>query len=116
MWNVPNKERLERIPRLYETEKIPLQEKIVHLHFFIFGCDWYVIEGRGDDVFWGFAVLNDDLEMAEFGYFSFQEMKDINIRGIEIDCELEEHFPPRKASEIPRICEANGWRKEAVNG
>jgi len=28
MWNKPSKERLAQIPGLYETEKVPLQEKI----------------------------------------------------------------------------------------
>jgi len=39
MWNIPSKERLEKIPKLYETESIPLEDKMIHLHFFIGGCD-----------------------------------------------------------------------------
>ena len=42
MWNVPSKKRLAKIPGLYETEHIPLQEKLVYLHFFIGGCDWFI--------------------------------------------------------------------------
>ena len=42
MWNTPSKERLARIPRLYDSENTPLQEKQIYLHFFIGGCDWYV--------------------------------------------------------------------------
>ena len=42
MWNIPSKERLAKLPTLYETENIPLQDKIIHLHFFIGGCDWYI--------------------------------------------------------------------------
>ena len=41
MWNEPSKERLSKIPRLYETENVRPQDKLVHLHFFIGGCDWY---------------------------------------------------------------------------
>ena len=47
MWNVPGKERLDRIPRLYETEHVPLKEKQIHLHFFIGSCDWYIAEFDG---------------------------------------------------------------------
>ncbi len=47
MWNIPNKERLARIPRIGETEPIALRDKIVHLHFFLGGCDWYVVEFDG---------------------------------------------------------------------
>jgi hypothetical protein len=44
MWNEPTKERLAKIPKLYETEDIPLQDKKIHLHFFIWGSDWYICE------------------------------------------------------------------------
>ena len=49
MWNTPTKEELAKIPRLYETENIPLKDKIIHLHFFIGGCDWYIAEYDGED-------------------------------------------------------------------
>ncbi len=48
MWNEPSKERLSRIPKLYATEHSPLKDKIVYLHFFIGGCDWYIAEFDGD--------------------------------------------------------------------
>ena len=48
MWNIPSKERLARIPKLYETEDVPLKDKLIHLHFFIGGCDWYVAEYDGE--------------------------------------------------------------------
>jgi hypothetical protein len=111
MWNAPTKERLARIPRLYETEKIPLEDKLIHLHFFIGGCDWYVAEYDGEDLFWGYAILNNDLWNAEWGYVSFSELREISINGIEIDCELEEFWNVRKASEIDKICEGNGFPK-----
>jgi hypothetical protein len=104
MWNVPSKERLDRIPKLDATGSIPLQDKLIYLHFFIGGCDWYIAEYDGDDLFWGYAILNDDHECAEWGYIPFQELKEIKIaEGLEIDCELEEHWKVRKASEIERI-------------
>ena len=112
MWNTPNKERLAGLPKLYETEHVPLKEKLIHLHFFIGGCDWYIAEFDGKDLFFGFAILNNDYQMAEWGYFSFRELKSINVKGIEIDCELEEYFPVRKASEIDLICRANGWLRQ----
>jgi hypothetical protein len=103
MWNIPSKERLARIPRLYETEHIPLKDKLIHLHFFIGGCDWYIAEYNGCDLFWGYAILNNDHQCAEWGYISFEELKAINIGGQEIDCELEIYWKVRKASEIERI-------------
>jgi hypothetical protein len=101
MWNEPTKEQLAKLPRLYETEDTPLQDKLIHVHFFIGGCDWYIAEHDGEDLFWGYANLNDD-SMAEWGYISFQELKEIKIQGgLEIDCEIFD--PPRRAGEIKEI-------------
>ena len=113
MWNEPSKERLSKIPGLYETEKVPLREKLIYLHFFIAGCDWYVAEYDGEDLFWGFAILNSDYEMAEWGYISFSELKSIKLDGrLEIDCELEEYWKIRKASDIEKIRSARGWPED----
>ena len=117
MWNTPSKERLDRIPRLYETEHVSLKDKMIYLHFFIGGCDWYIAEYDGDDTFFGFAILNNDYQMAEWGYVSFRELREIKIEGwLEIDCELEDSFPIQRASEVIRISEAHGWMEVAANG
>jgi len=29
MWNIPSKERLDKIPKLYETEEIPIDNKLI---------------------------------------------------------------------------------------
>ncbi len=103
MWNVPTAERLSKIPRLYETESVKLPDKLIHLHFFIGGCDWFIAEYDGEDIFWGFAILNNDFEMAEWGYVAFSELKSISVNGIEIDCEKEEFWRIRRAAEIDKI-------------
>lgn len=104
MWNIPSKERLDRIPRLYETEKIPLNDKLIYLHFFLGGCDWYAAEYDGEDLFWGYAILNEDDQNAEWDYISFSELKELKINGwLEVDCELEDFWKVRKALEIEKI-------------
>ncbi|MCK4826583.1 DUF2958 domain-containing protein [bacterium] len=113
MWSEPTKERLSKIPKLYETEKVPLKDKLIHLHFFIGGCDWYIAEFDGKDMFWGFAILNSDYQMAEWGYVSFSELKSIKADGwLEIDCEIEECWQVKRAIEIDKIRIAQGWLKE----
>ena len=112
MYNTPTTDRLSKIPKLYETEHIPLQDKLIHLHFFIGGCDWYIAEFDGEDLFWGFAILNDDFQNAEWGYISFSELKSIKVGGwLEVDCELEEFWKVLKASETEKIRKARGWEK-----
>jgi hypothetical protein len=104
MWNVPTDDRLSRLPQLYETEHIPLQEKLVYIHFFLGSCDWYVCEYDGQDTFWGYAILNGDFFNAEWGYVSFSELKSIKLNGwLEVDCETEESWQIRSAGEIELI-------------
>ena len=111
MWNEPSRERLDRIPKLYSTEDIPLQDKLIYLHFFIGDCDWYAAEYE-NGLFWGFAILHGDINNAEWGYFSLEEMKKIKVNNyLEIDCELEKIWKVRKASEIDKIREAQDWPK-----
>ncbi len=113
MWNEPTKEKLSKIPILYETENVPLKDKLIYLHFFIGGCDWFACEYDGNDLFFGFAILNNDYQMAEWGYVSFSELKSIKANGwLEVDCELEEIWQVKTALEIDKIRIANGWLKE----
>jgi hypothetical protein len=100
MWNTPTKEELVKIPRLYETENIPLKDKIIHMHFFIGGSDWYIAEYDENDLFWGYAILNGDTENAEWGYIyiSFKELIELNVYGIGVDrsalaIEVGERYP-----------------------
>ena len=104
MWNEPTKKRLAQIPQLYDTEHLPFNEKKIYLHFFIGGCDWYVAEYDGKDTFFGYVILNNDYQNAEWGYFSFGELKRIKIHGcFEVDCECEISWPIVKAGKIDRI-------------
>ena len=80
MFNEPSAQVLNALPRLYTDEDTPTEDKIIHLHFFIGGCHWYATEFDGDDLFFGFANLNDP-EMAEWGYFSLVELKTIRVNG-----------------------------------
>lgn len=108
MWNEPTKEELAKLPKLYETEDIPLKDKLIYLHCFIGGCDWYIAEYDGEDLFWGYAILNSDLEMAEWGYISLDELKHIRIPpGFEIDC--EKGWRIKKAREIQKMKMGNHW-------
>ena len=107
MWNKPSHEKLSTLPKLYETETTPFKDKVIHLHFFIGSSDFYLVEFDGEDLFWGFSILNGDLQMAEWGYSSFYELKSISVRGLEVDCDL--HWITRPANQIPLICKAQRW-------
>ncbi len=107
MWNEPRLEKLEKLPGLYETDQVPAADKIIHEHFFLGGCDWYMAEyGPPDRIFFGYAILNDDLENAEWGYISFDELRSVNVRGVQVDRDLD--WRPCKASEVQRIVQSAG--------
>jgi hypothetical protein len=108
MWNNPMKKELEKIPAFYSTEEVPLKEKIIHVHFFLGGCDWYVAEYDPEcESFFGFAILNNDYYNAEWGYFSMQELCELKIECFEVDRDL--YFTPKKAIEIEKIRKAEKW-------
>ncbi len=101
MWNLPSKNLLKKIPKLYETDEQPVAEKLIYLHFFIFDCDWFISEYDGDDLFYGYAILNGDHINAEWGYIAYSELKDININHIEVDS--EQNWQVKKVVEISKI-------------
>ena len=102
MWNIPTVKQLSKIPRLYETEKTSLSNKKIFIHFFLGNCDWYIAEYDGKDLFYGFTILNGWYDTAEWGYISFQELKDLRVKpGFEVDREID--WKPVKASEIEKF-------------
>ena len=110
MWNIPNKDRLSRIPKLYETEDIPLQAKLIYLHLFVAGCDWFICEYDGNDTMWGYCALYDN-QFAEWGYVSLKELQSIKVAGfLEVDCELEDYWRIRPAIDVEKIRKAHGWQ------
>lgn len=111
MFNTPTKEMLDKVPELYHSEKASIKDAEIHLHFFILSTDWFVAEYDGKDLFFGFTILNGDYEMAEWGYFSFNELKEISV-GIgaailEVDCQTA--WRVRSAAEVEKIVKAQGW-------
>jgi hypothetical protein len=102
MWNKPTKNQLAKIPALYSTEDAEPKDKKIYMHFFIGGCDWYIAEFDGGDLFFGFAILNGDDQNAEWGYASLSELTDVRTKmGMEIDREI--NWKVQKADEIDRI-------------
>lgn len=100
-------ELIKTMPSTYQTEGTPTRDKIVYLHYFYGGSDWYIVEkdkGDKDDrkqglgvgkqhQAFGYTVLNDDTDMAEWGYISIEELIDSNV-------ELDLYFTPTKFGEL----------------
>ena len=109
MWNKPSADELSKLPAFYSTEEVPLKEKMIYMHFFIGGCDWYATEYDPEsEIFFGFVDLND-LQNAEWGSFSLQELCDLKVKFLEVDRDL--YWTPKQAKNIDKICEAEGWKE-----
>lgn len=96
------KKLIAAMPKTYETDGQG-DAAPVTLHYFLNGSDWYIIErdsGREDDEIqgiqsqaFGFACLNGDCEMAEFGYISIAEL-------IQCGVELDLYYKPQTVRDI----------------
>ena len=89
----------EQIPKLYSQEHVKMQEKTVHAKFFFPAGNWtwFVTEGEdeGDDyVFFGYVIGFE----AEFGYFTLNELENINVNGLTVERDL--HFKPGKFADV----------------
>jgi hypothetical protein len=122
-------ERLNKIiaemPATYQTEKIPQEDKIVWLHYFYGGANWYIIEkdkGAPDDSpedkgkqfqAFGWASLFGDINDGELGYISIEEIKATN------KVELDFYFEPIKLGALlneNKESESSSYRQVTDDG
>jgi hypothetical protein len=92
------KEKIATMPATYDQDGKG-DDAIVHLHYFRGGSDWFITErdkdGNGTEQAFGFCLLNGDLEMAELGYVSIDELTQ---NGVELDL----YWTPKTLGEIKR--------------
>lgn len=68
--------------------------KMVKAHYFYAGSDWYVTEYMGNGEVYGYALLNDDVQMSEWGYMSIAEFNDVGR------VEMDFHWTPKPMDEV----------------
>jgi hypothetical protein len=93
---------IENMPATYGQENVKSQDKIVYLHYFKGGSDWYIVEKDSEpeqEQAYGYVILNDDEQMGEWGYISIVEL-------LEVQVELDFFFEPKKFREV--MAERNG--------
>ena len=101
MWNKPTEKQLAKLPKLYATENVSTKNKLIHMHFFMSGSDWYIAEyDPKERIFFGYAVLNGDWEMAEWGYTSYDELLNLKKDYVQVDRDL--HWKIKKFKDIKK--------------
>ena len=94
------KELRRQLPKLYETEDIPTEEKRVIVKFFTpdSSWTWYAVEFDGDDTFFGLVDGHD----REWGYFSLSELE--AVRGpLGLKIERDRYFGQPLIKEIKEL-------------
>jgi hypothetical protein len=86
-------EAIRACPKMYETEKTPLREKTIYLHYFGGAYDLYVaeIDDDGKEIT-AFGLVK--LHEKEWGYTSIDELNKVPFLS------LDYHFTPTPISEI----------------
>ena len=90
-------EDLKRLPPLYSTEKIPIEEKVLQVKFFSPDSNWtwYAVEFDGKDRFFGYVKGFEN----EWGYFSMKElMASKGTLGLHI--ERDRYFTPTRFKDL----------------
>jgi len=93
------KEIVAKLPELYATEDVELEDKLILAKLFTpwSTWTWYVIEYDGEDRCFGFVKGHE----AEFGYFSIKELSEIEgPYGLKV--ERDRHFMPTEVGDMPR--------------
>lgn len=102
MWAKPTKADLASMPKLGETDGKSNATTIVQGHFFVAGCDWFVTEyDPVDRLFFGFAILNGDYQMAEWGYISLTELEELNVSFMQVD--YDKHWDKPQVQHVEKI-------------
>jgi hypothetical protein len=73
--------QLAKGPKLGETNR--MKEHPAIFHYFCGGTDIYVCEFDGEDILFGYTILNGDLHNSEWGYTSLSEITAIPVMNID---------------------------------
>ena len=91
------KELEKTLPKLYETENIKIDNKILHIRYISIysNWEWYLIEYNPDTkIAFGYVKGFEN----EWGYFSLQEFQELNNENLKII--RDESFTPITFKEL----------------
>lgn len=98
----PSSSQLVAVPAPYATEEVPCEEKILHLHYFAGGSDWWVAEvDQQTGQAFGFARTGG-YEPGEWGYFDLPDLERVQARTAAGPMVIERdlHWTPHTLPEL----------------
>ncbi|MCX6399245.1 MAG: DUF2958 domain-containing protein [Propionibacteriales bacterium] len=98
----PAQDVLGGVPALYATENTKPADTIIHLHYFVGACDWWIAELDADRrIAFGYANLGDP-HGAEWGYTDLHELRALLVRpqGIARWVERDLSWTPRPFAQV----------------
>lgn len=101
---LPEKKALDAIPRIYETERTPAPDKVIHVKYFVASATWFVCELSEDRrTAFGFADLGDP-QNAEWGYIDMDALQELLVSpwGFPMVVERDLAWEPVPFSEVRR--------------
>ncbi len=116
MRNKPTESELAELCEIPVAEKTPLEERVIHMHFFLGKSDLYVSAYDPQrQMFFGYFIPNNDYETAGWGQFSLEEMDRLRLApDLEVTRNLD--WKPKRAMDVDRIRDAYGWAKGTDRG
>ena len=111
MLNRPTESELLELAQIKVDKDAPLEDRVIHMHFFLDGHDWYVSEyDPRRRHFFGYMIPNDDYHLARWGYFCFDEL-DRARKNANAEVVRNTSWHPKKAIQIDRIRDVYAWQK-----
>lgn len=111
MRDKPTESELAKMGKTLETGDVPLEDRVIHMHFFCGGHDWYLAEyDPSHRTFFGLFVPDEDYRNARWDHFSLDELEQRGTsKGHEVVRNLD--WTPKRAFEVDRIRDACGWTR-----
>ena len=85
MQAIPTIDDLKQLPRLRPKKEISYEETIIYYHLYISKCEWFVAEFDGEDLLYGFVIVNGDFSGGKWGYFSYLDLHKIESDNLKVD-------------------------------
>ena len=88
------------LPPLYATEDTATAAKTVRVHYFVGGCDWWLVEyDPVDHRGFGYVCLGHP-DAAEWGYIDLPELEAVCLRNGLVVVERDLGWTPRLVREL----------------